>query len=98
MASISGSASKSSYDQYALGMRSLRATLSAFLPSRDAMAAISHHSPSCIPGRTLRTPIDAVLSTPHFTFLLATASLPGPPFRSITHPGVDKMYALHPDL
>src|ERR1700691_6569112 len=41
------------------------------------MATISLHSPICIPGRTLRTPIAAVLRTPHFTFLLATASLPG---------------------
>src|SRR5579872_1834674 len=59
-------------------MRSLRAMLSAFLPSREAMAAISHHSPSCIPGITLRTPIAAVLSTPHLTFLLLTTSPPGP--------------------
>src|SRR5580700_5975672 len=77
MASMSGSESSPSYDQYALGMRSLRATLSAFWPSREAIATISLHSPSCIPGRTLRTPIAAVLRTPHFTFLLATTSLPG---------------------
>src|ERR1700722_12449632 len=58
-------------------MRSLRAAVSAFLPSREAMATISVHSPSCMPGITLLTPIAAVLSTPHFTFLLLTASLPG---------------------
>src|SRR5208282_4317014 len=59
-------------------MRSLRATLSAFLPSREAMATISLHSPNCMPGITLRTPMPAVLSTPHFTFLWLTSSLLGP--------------------
>src|SRR5580704_5065684 len=78
MASISGSASRSSYDQYALGMRSLRATSSAFLPSREAIATMSLHSPACMPGITLRTPMPAVLSTPHFTFLLLTTSLLDP--------------------
>src|SRR5882757_8542685 len=32
------------------------------------MAAISLHSPACIPGMTLRTAIDAPPNTPHFTF------------------------------
>src|SRR5580704_17989894 len=51
--------SRSSYDQYALGMRSLRATSSAFLPSREAIATMSLHSPACMPGITLRTPMPA---------------------------------------
>src|SRR5260370_32750538 len=59
-------------------MRSLRATSSAFFPSREAMATISLHSPACMPGITLRTPMPAVLRIPHFTFLLLTASLLGP--------------------
>src|SRR5690348_6408686 len=58
-------------------MRNLRAKVSAFLPSRVAMATISLHCPSCIPGMTLFTPIRAVLSTPHFTFLLPTSALLG---------------------
>src|SRR5579871_5701792 len=66
-------------------MRSLRAMSSAFFPSREAIAAISLCAPSCMPGITLFTPIFAVLSTPHFTFLWPTTSLLDIwPFRSIT--------------
>src|SRR5258708_1176684 len=49
-------------------MPSLRAAASARLRSREAMAVISLHSPFCMAGATLSTPIFAVLRIPQRTF------------------------------
>src|ERR1700744_2253700 len=65
MASISGSASNSSYDPYARAIPNSRAAVSAFRASRDAIAAISHSSDCCIAGTTLVLAILAAPRTPH---------------------------------
>src|SRR5690349_1948500 len=49
-------------------MPSFFAVSFAFFKSREAIAAISLHSPFCIPGITFLVAIDAAPSTPHFTF------------------------------
>src|SRR5947207_14750862 len=61
-------------------MSSFFAASFAFFRSRDAIAAISLHSPFCIPGITFFVAIDATPSTPHFTLscftILPSVSLP----------------------
>src|SRR5258708_2338282 len=64
MASISGSAKSSSYEPYALEMPSLCAASSALLRSREAIAAMSLHSPFCIPGITFLMAMLAAPITP----------------------------------
>src|SRR6266403_4649080 len=49
-------------------MPSFFAASFAFFKSREAIAAISLHSPFCIPGITFFVAIDAAPRTPHFTF------------------------------
>src|SRR5215213_10078116 len=61
---MSGSASSSSYDPYALGMPSCAAVACALARSREAIAVISQSVPRCIAGSTFATPILAVLRTP----------------------------------
>src|SRR5215831_16803372 len=55
-------------------MPSCAAAFSALGSSRDAMAAISLHSPSCIAGITFFTAIPATPSTPHLTFCMLMLS------------------------
>src|SRR5258706_15947565 len=50
-------------------MPSLRSAASARLLSREAMALTSLHSPFCMAGETLSTPIFAVLRIPQRIFL-----------------------------
>src|SRR5580704_7063550 len=59
-----GSASRSSYDPYALAIPSALAVCFAFANWRDAMATISVYLPCCMAGITFFTPIAAVLRTP----------------------------------
>src|ERR1700682_4529867 len=59
-------------------MTSLFSASRARLRSREAIAAISLHSPFCIPGITLRIAMDAAPSTPHLTlpcFLLPSVAI-----------------------
>src|ERR1017187_3878273 len=69
MASISGSASNSSYEPYALGIPSSAAAFCACSRLRDAMASIDERWPCCMPGITFFKPIAAVLRTPQRIFL-----------------------------
>ena len=55
-------------------MPSALAASTAFAWSREEIAAISLHSPFCIPGKTFLTPIAAVLRTPQRTFLFAISN------------------------
>src|SRR5260221_7425394 len=70
------SANISSYDPYAFGIASFFAASLALFKSLDAIAAISLHSPFCIPGITFLVAIDAAPSTPHFTLPCFTARPP----------------------
>src|SRR6267142_5899057 len=76
IASISPSAKSSSYDPYVFSIPSFAAASSAFFKFLDAIAAISLHSPFCIPGITFLVAIDAAPSTPHFTLPCFTARPP----------------------
>src|SRR5579859_8031842 len=73
MASISGSASSSSYEPYALGMPRPLAASSALRRSREAIAITSTQSLLCIPGIAFLVAIPAVLRIPQRTLL----SIPG---------------------
>src|SRR6476659_1118405 len=61
---MSGSASSSSYDPYALGMPSCLAVACALARSRDAIAVTAQSAPRCMAGSTFATPILAVLRPP----------------------------------
>src|SRR5215471_11303006 len=64
---MSRSASKASYDPYALGIESRSAACFALLRSREAIAMTSQFVPACIAGMTFSTAILATPSTPHLT-------------------------------
>src|SRR5450759_5268709 len=70
MASISGSASSSSYEPYARGMPNCVAAARAFSRVREAMAVISQYVPCCMAGITLVVAILAVLRMPQRTLFM----------------------------
>src|SRR6185312_9450194 len=86
MASISRSASSSSYEPYAFAMPSAPAASFALPISREAIAATSANSHVCIPGITRAVAIFAAPRTPKriffATLFIATALL---------HPAFDEI-------
>jgi len=64
MASMSGSASISSYDPIAPGMPRPAATARARSASREAIAVTAHRRACCMAGITLVVPMFAVLKMP----------------------------------
>src|ERR1043166_8361693 len=74
-ASMSGSASRSSYERWTWGMPSSSAAPFAFDSLREAIATISVRAPRCIAGMIFLSAMFAAPRTPHRTFSPAVKGL-----------------------